>query len=151
MPQCEVTGAGFVCIYPLLTSCVSLGGPGPMHSFSEWEKLLQTRYKTQSVVCAMMWQLATIHGSPMVCPYLLAICNTTHRQSKQHPTNRVCHLTVTLRQGLHWLELLLLLFLFKYHKRSKPMWLYSLKFSRTVSQSVEFGKLEKAWEHTRCR
>ena len=52
-----------------LTSCVSLGGPGPMHSFSEWKKLLQTRYTTQSLVCAMMWQLASIHGSPMVCPY----------------------------------------------------------------------------------
>ena len=24
MPQCEVTGAGFVCIYPFLTSCVRL-------------------------------------------------------------------------------------------------------------------------------
>ena len=30
-----------------------------MHSFSDGrEKLLQTRYITQSVVCAMMWQLA---------------------------------------------------------------------------------------------
>ena len=64
-------------IYPLLTpvsrgTCVSLGGPGSMHSFSEWEKLLQTRYTctTQSVVCAIMWQLAR----PMGFPYLLAIC-----------------------------------------------------------------------------
>ena len=38
MPQSQVTGTGFVCIYPLLTSCVSLGGPGPKHSFSEWER-----------------------------------------------------------------------------------------------------------------
>ena len=92
MPQCEVTAAGFICIYPLFTSCVSLGGPGPMHSFSEWEKLLQTRYTTQSVVCAMMWQLASIHGSPRLCPYLLAICwhhppakQTASHQQRAHP------------------------------------------------------------------
>ena len=35
--------------------------------------LLQTRCITQSVVRAMMWQLASTHGYPMVCPYLLAI------------------------------------------------------------------------------
>ena len=57
MPQCEVTGTGFVCTYPLLASCVSLQGPGPMHSFSEWKKILQTRYTTQSVLCAMINQL----------------------------------------------------------------------------------------------
>ena len=87
MSQCEVTEAGFVCIYPLLTSRVSLGGPGPMPSFSEWEKLLQARYTTQSVVCAMMWQLASIHGSSMVCPYLLVICwhHPLAKQTASHP------------------------------------------------------------------
>ena len=60
---------------PIQGACVSLGGPGPMDSFSDvCEKLLQTRYITQSVVCAMMKQMASTHGSPMVCPYLLAIC-----------------------------------------------------------------------------
>ena len=78
MPQWQVTGAGFACIYPLLISCESLGGPGPMHSLSEWEKLLQTRYITQSVVCTIMWQLASIHG----IPYLLVIyCH--HPPAKQ--------------------------------------------------------------------
>ena len=37
--------------HPFQGACVSLGGPGPMHSFSDVrEKLLQIRYITQSVV-----------------------------------------------------------------------------------------------------
>ena len=40
---------------PIQGACVSSGGPGPMHSFSDVsEKLLQIRYITQSVVCDMM-------------------------------------------------------------------------------------------------
>ena len=35
---CPIHSCRLRCIYPLLTSCVSLGGPGPMHSFSEWER-----------------------------------------------------------------------------------------------------------------
>ena len=70
---------------PIQGACVSLGGPGPMHSFSDvCEKLLQTKNITQSVVCAMMWQLASTHmlASPMVCPYLLVIC-CHHPPTKQ--------------------------------------------------------------------
>ena len=59
--------SGHMFIYPLLT-CVSLGRLGPLHSFSEWEKLLQIRYTTQSVVCALMWQLVSIHISHMLTP-----------------------------------------------------------------------------------
>ena len=57
--------SGFENCMPMHLSrgtCVSLGGPGPIHSFSEWEKLLGTRYTTRSAVCAMMY------------PYLLAMC-----------------------------------------------------------------------------
>ena len=58
LPKCpsarSLVQASF-CIYPLLTSCVSLGRPGLMNSFSDvCEKLLQTRYITKSTVCAMM-------------------------------------------------------------------------------------------------
>ena len=50
---------------PITVACLSLGGPGSMHSFSDVsEKLLQARYTTQYVVCAKMWHLASIHGSP---------------------------------------------------------------------------------------
>ena len=55
---------------PLWSYCVTLGRPRPMHSFSNVrEKLLQTKYIIQSVVCAMMWQLASTHGSPIFWPY----------------------------------------------------------------------------------
>ena len=73
-----------VCIYPLLTSCVSLGGPGPMHSFSEWEKLLRTRYTTQSVVCVMIWQLASIHRSPHGMPLSIGHMLTPAMQTASH-------------------------------------------------------------------
>ena len=62
---------------------VSLVGPGPMNSFSDVsEKLLKTRYTTQSVVCVMMWQLVSTQGSPMVCPYFLVI-GWRHPPTKQ--------------------------------------------------------------------
>ena len=83
MPHLRGHSCRLRCIYPLLTSCVSLGGPWPMHSFSEWEKLLQTRYTTQSVVCAIMWQLAWY--APTYWPYV----DITHWQNKQHRTNRL--------------------------------------------------------------
>ena len=102
-PSARSLAQASFCFYPLLTSCMSLGGPGPMDSFSEWEKLPQTGYTTQSVDCAMMWQLASIHGSPWYAPTYWPYVDTTHRQSKQHPTNRGCNLTVTFRQGLYWL------------------------------------------------
>ena len=60
--------SGHVCIYPLLTCTDQI-------------------YNPICSLCAMMWQLASTHGSSMVCTYLLTIC-CHHRQSKQHPTNR---------------------------------------------------------------
>ena len=61
-----------------------------MHSFSEWEKLLQIRYTTQSVVCAMVWQLASIHDFPWYAPTYWPFVDATHQQIKQHHTNRGC-------------------------------------------------------------
>ena len=89
---------------PIQGACGSLRGPRPMHSFSGvCEKLLQTRYLTQFVVCAMMRQLASTHGFPWYAPTYWPYVVTTHWQSKQHPTNRGHNLTVTFRQGLYWL------------------------------------------------
>ena len=75
MPQCEVTGAGFVCIYPLLTSCVSLGGPGPMHSFSEWER--NSYRRIYNPICSLCHDV-TIgkhpwfpHGMPLPIGHML--------------------------------------------------------------------------------
>ena len=39
----------------------------------------------------------------MVPPPIVPYVDSTHRQSKQYPTNRGCNLTVSFRQGLYWL------------------------------------------------
>ena len=95
--------ASIPCLHTAIQgACVSLGGPGHMLSFSDVrEKLLQSRYKTQSVVCAIMWQLEST--PPWYALTYWPYVDTTHRQSKQHPTNRGCNMTVTFRQGLYWL------------------------------------------------
>ena len=38
-------------------------------------------------MCAMMCHMASPHGSPMVCPYLLAICRH-HQPGKQTASHR---------------------------------------------------------------
>ena len=82
---------------PIQGACISLGGPGPMCSFSDVsEKLLQTRYTTQSVVCHDV----TTGKHP--CLYLLAICSP-HTGKANSITPRGSNLTVTFRQGLYWL------------------------------------------------
>ena len=51
----------------------------------------------------MMCQLTSLHGSSMVCHYLLAIC-WHHPPAKQKALHhRGCNLTVTFRQELYWL------------------------------------------------
>ena len=69
---------------PLWSYCVS-----HMHSFSNVrEKLLQTKYIIQSVVCAMMWQLASTHGSPhgMSLPIGLMLSPATSKANSIPPT-----------------------------------------------------------------
>ena len=73
---------------PIQDACVSLGGPGPMHSFNHvCENLLQTRYITQSVVYAMMWQVASTHGMPQpighICHHPPAKQTASHQQRGQ--------------------------------------------------------------------
>ena len=78
----------------------------PMQSFSDVsKKLLQTKYVyiTQSVVCAMMWQLTSIDNPPWYAPTYWPYVVTTHQPSIQHYTNRGHNLTVTFRQRLYWL------------------------------------------------
>ena len=46
------------------------------------------------------WQASMV--PPWYAPTYLPYVDTTHRKSKQHPTNRGCNLTVTSRWGLYW-------------------------------------------------